>query len=304
MSSKAIIAILTFFIFPSLGSSQEKVTLPFVAELRYEQLLADDNFVAIIGTTNSTPKILNTNSPMMLQQVWQIKQLKKPTGTLLNQIKTQLNETNFKILFECSFKSCGGFDFRFNANIINEPDMHVDLGDYQFLTAKGPKNNDIDFITYIISKGAIDGFVQINAFGENLDQKSNLKNTKSWTQNFNDIKGSIILKGLKFKTSSSEILEASIPILSDLANYLILNNHEKIILVGHTDASGNLESNIKLSKQRAKSVRKLFITKFGVGPNQISTNGIGFLAPIASNETKLGREKNRRVEVIIMPKLN
>ena len=93
MSLKAIIAILAFFVFPSLGSSQEKVTLPFVAELRYEQLLADDNFVAIIGTTNSTPKILNTNSPMMLQQVWQIEQLKKPTSTLLNQIKTKLNET-------------------------------------------------------------------------------------------------------------------------------------------------------------------------------------------------------------------
>lgn len=308
MNSKAIITILAFFACPSLGNSQESLALPFEAELRYEQLLTDGDFTVIIDTAKSAPKTLNTNSPMILQQVWQIYRLKKTTGTLLNQIKTQLNETDFKILFECNFKSCGGFDFRFTANIINEPNMHVDLGNYQFLTAQGPINDDINFLTYIISRGARDGFIQINAFGKKLDQKvksnNNSKFTKSWSQNFNDIKGSIILEGLKFKTGSSEILKSSIPILSDLANYLILNNQEKIILVGHTDANGNLKSNIKLSKQRAISVRKLFIRRFGVNPNQISTNGIGFLAPIASNTTKLGRERNRRVEVIIMPKLN
>ncbi len=308
MNSKIIITILAFFACSSLGNSQENLGLPFEAQLKYEQLSSDDDFAAIIGTAKTVPKALNTNSQMMLQQVWQIEQLRKTTGALLSKIKTQLTENNFKILFECDFKSCGGFDFRFNANIINEPNMHVDLGDYKFLTAKGPINDNIRFLTYIISKGARDGFIQINTFGKNLDQKVNpnndLKFTKNWSRNFNDIKGSIILEGLKFKTGSSEILKSNIPILSNLANYLILNKHEEIILVGHTDASGNLKSNIKLSKQRAESVRKLFIRHFGVNPDQISTNGIGFLAPIASNETKLGRERNRRVEIIIMPKLN
>ena len=85
---------------------------------------------------------------------------------------------------------------------------------------------------------------------------------------------------------------------------MILNDSEKIILVGHTDASGSLKNNIMLSKERAESVKNLFVAQFNVNPDQIATNGVGFLAPIASNETKKGRDQNRRVEVIIMPTLN
>ena len=85
---------------------------------------------------------------------------------------------------------------------------------------------------------------------------------------------------------------------------MILNDSEKIILVGHTDASGGLKNNIMLSKERAESVKNLFVAQFNVNPDQIATNGVGFLAPIASNETEKGRDQNRRVEVIIMPTLN
>ena len=103
---------------------------------------------------------------------------------------------------------------------------------------------------------------------------------------------------MKFKPGSADILESDLRILSDLANFLILNKKEKIILVGHTDASGPIKGNIKLSKDRAESVQKLFVKKFNVSPNQITINGVGFLSPIASNNTEAGREQNRRVEVI------
>ena len=75
-------------------------------------------------------------------------------------------------------------------------------------------------------------------------------------------------------------------------------------MVGHTDASGPIKGNIKLSKDRAESVQKLFVKKFNVSPNQITINGVGFLSPIASNNTEAGREQNRRVEVIIVPRSN
>jgi OOP family OmpA-OmpF porin len=186
--------------------------------------------------------------------------------------------------------------------------MHVDLGDYKFITLKASTSDKINFITYIISKGSNIGYVQLNAYGKSLSKKNNSKTNKgfndNWIPNFNDLKGSIILQGLRFKTGSSDITDANIKILSSLANYLILNDSEKIILVGHTDASGGLKNNIMLSKERAESVKNLFVAQFNVNPDQIATNGVGFLAPIASNETEKGRDQNRRVEVIIMPTLN
>ena len=151
-------------------------------------------------------------------------------------------------------------------------------------------------------------YIQTNQFGNNLEETFNEKNqtglSKSLSANFNDIKGSIIVKGLKFKPGSADILDSDIRILSDLANFLILNKKQKIILVGHTDASGPLEGNIKLSKDRAETVRKLFVRKFDVSPNQISINGVGSLSPIATNNTEAGREKNRRVEVVFVSKVN
>ena len=243
----------------------------------------------------------------MLQQVWEVKNISR-TDRLLDEIKTHLYKEGFEVIFECDFRSCGSFNFRFNANIVNEPQMHVDLGDYKFITLKASTSGKINFITYIISKGSNIGYVQLNAYGKNLSKKNNSKTNKgfndNWIPNFNDLKGSIILQGLRFKTGSSDITDANIKILSSLANYLILNDSEKIILVGHTDASGSLKNNIMLSKERAESVKNLFVAQFNVNPDQIATNGVGFLAPIASNETEKGRDQNRRVEVIIMPTLN
>ena len=307
MTVKSLIFILILFCTPAICNSLEILTLPFKAELKYERLSKRSDIKIIVGTDNTGPKKIAAKPLNLLQQVWEVKNISR-TDRLLDEIKTHLYKEGFEVIFECDFRSCGSFNFRFNANIVNEPQMHVDLGDYKFITLKALTSDKINFITYIISKGSNIGYVQLNAYGKNLSIKNNSKTNKvfneNWIPNFNDLKGSIILQGLRFKTGSSDITDANIKILSSLANYLILNDSEKIILVGHTDASGSLKNNIMLSKERAESVKNLFVAQFNVNPDQIATNGVGFLAPIASNETEKGRDQNRRVEVIIMPTLN
>ena len=307
MTVKFLIFILILFCTPAVCNSLEVLTLPFKAELKYERLSNRSDITIIVGTDNAGPKKIAAKPLNLLQQVWEVKNISR-TDRLLDEIKTHLYKEGFEVIFECDFRSCGSFNFRFNANIVNEPQMHLDLGDYKFITLKALTSGKINFITYIISKGSNIGYVQLNAYGKNLSKKNNSKKNKgfndNWIPNFNDLKGSIILQGLKFKTGSSDITDANIKILSSLANYLILNDSEKIILVGNTDASGSLKNNIMLSKERAESVKNLFVAQFNVNPDQIATNGVGFLAPIASNETEKGRDQNRRVEVIIMPTLN
>jgi len=68
-----------------------------------------------------------------------------------------------------------------------------------------------------------------------------------------------------------------------------------IEIAGHTDNVGSPETNIKLSKERAESVRQYLLQTYGLPQNMVAAQGYGDAQPIASNDTPDGREKNRRV---------
>ena len=70
----------------------------------------------------------------------------------------------------------------------------------------------------------------------------------------------------------------------------------KVEIDGHTDNTGSAAYNMNLSERRAKSVMKYFVDK-GVEAGQLTTKGFGFTKLAASNDTKEGRTKNRRVEL-------
>ena len=68
-----------------------------------------------------------------------------------------------------------------------------------------------------------------------------------------------------------------------------------IEIAGHTDNVGSPETNIKLSKERAESVRQYLLQTYGLPQNMVAAQGYGDAQPIAANDTPDGREKNRRV---------
>ena len=67
-------------------------------------------------------------------------------------------------------------------------------------------------------------------------------------------------------------------------------------IAGHTDSSFTNEYNQKLSERRANSVKEYIIKNFGIAPARISSKGYGEDKPIATNETREGKAKNRRIE--------
>jgi len=87
--------------------------------------------------------------------------------------------------------------------------------------------------------------------------------------------------------------------LDDLANRIKGINLEVVIAIGHTDSIGSDAYNQKLSVRRAESVKSYLVSK-GVEPNRIYTEGKGEKQPVASNKTKDGRQKNRRVEIEVI----
>ena len=90
------------------------------------------------------------------------------------------------------------------------------------------------------------------------------------------------------------------PVLDKLAQTLVEYNKTVIQVAGHTDSTGSHAYNMKLSEQRADSVRS-YLTGKGVPANRLVTVGAGPDYPIASNDTEAGRAENRRVEITIVP---
>jgi OOP family OmpA-OmpF porin len=87
--------------------------------------------------------------------------------------------------------------------------------------------------------------------------------------------------------------------LDDLATKVKAINLEVVIAIGHTDSIGADAYNQKLSVRRAESVKAYLVSR-GVEPNRIYTEGKGEKQPVASNKTKDGRQKNRRVEIEVI----
>lgn len=107
-----------------------------------------------------------------------------------------------------------------------------------------------------------------------------------------------ILNNIVFESNKSNLLEQSFDELDKLVAYLKRNPNNKINIVGHTDNIGNEDDNKNLSKARAKAVAD-YLIKNGINIANINHFGFGSLKPIITNSTEEGRQKNRRVEIII-----
>jgi len=86
--------------------------------------------------------------------------------------------------------------------------------------------------------------------------------------------------------------------LAKVSGILLAYPGLKIQLEGHTDSIGSDEYNQKLSEQRAGAVRD-YLTTQGVPSNDTTAVGLGKADPVASNTTDAGRQKNRRVEMVV-----
>lgn len=103
-----------------------------------------------------------------------------------------------------------------------------------------------------------------------------------------------------FDSGSGELSADFYPVLNSVG--LVLNEYEKtyVDVVGHTDSTGSLELNQKLSERRAQSVARYLETR-DVLPARIVTRGVGPSEPVASNDSSEGRSLNRRVEIKLTP---
>ncbi|CEI51063.1 OmpA family protein [Acinetobacter bereziniae] len=102
-----------------------------------------------------------------------------------------------------------------------------------------------------------------------------------------------------FQPKSTEIDPQYRPALSVAAQLLQTNKNFVLNIEGHTDSSGSLAANNKVSLTRANIVKDYLVSEYKVNPDQLITLGLGPTKPIADNKTAEGKAKNRRVTVIL-----
>jgi len=108
-----------------------------------------------------------------------------------------------------------------------------------------------------------------------------------------------VLDDCNFETGKATLQPESYSVLDELVAYLVRKDDEKIELGGHTDNVGSAASNLKLSLDRANTVRAYLLTK-GIDPDRVTAKGYGMSEPIADNKSEEGRAINRRTEVKIL----
>ena len=241
---------------------------------------------------------------VVLHQSWKVGDGGLTTLQLLAPLRDQLKASGFDVIFECEARECGGFDFRYTLRVLPEPEMHVNLGDYRYLSAKRMAGEKLEYASLIVSRSANAGFVQFTRVEPTgtaaaIVESSAIPPSAAEVGSLLDASGYAILDGIHFEAGSAELLDDSFEALESLADYLNTRPDRKVTLVGHTDAEGSLEDNIDLSKKRAASVLERLVSRHGVSRAQLFSDGVGHLSPRASNLTPEGRNRNRRVEAVL-----
>lgn len=108
----------------------------------------------------------------------------------------------------------------------------------------------------------------------------------------------LTLGDVLFDTGKAVLKPGAYPTIDRLAQVLKESTNRKVMIEGHTDNTGSEETNQVLSQQRALAVQTALLER-GVPATQVAAIGKGESGPIASNDSAAGRQRNRRVDLIV-----
>ena len=299
-------------LFPGPASAEESQEMAFIMVPDYMRLTFED--ASTYEQTAIPIAVLNKGqvpSKTVIGPLRRRSWISKDDATTIHQFAevliSQLDPSTYETLFDCHDRVCGGFDFRYEIDVIPAPHVYINLSNFRYISLKV----GAQYKTILISKLADTLWLQIieTSEGKNLSNSELMATHLSSGSSHQAAAGTVpenlvkhghaILSDLEYHSGSSNLGEGPFTSLRELAEYLLKHPDASVILVGHTDTLGKLDSNISLSKERAQAVTERLISTYGVKSGQLSSDGVGYLSPVTSNDTEQGRDMNRRVEVIL-----
>jgi len=136
---------------------------------------------------------------------------------------------------------------------------------------------------------------------EKLNKAKTLFNPSEGQVFFNATNDIVLrLSGLSFDIGKAYIKDTHVPLLEKVKQVVNMFPNSKLVVEGHTDATGNTTTNMLLSEKRAYAIMQFLRQTMQLSADRIKSMGYGADKPVASNQTKDGRAQNRRIDVVIM----
>lgn len=224
-----------------------------------------------------------------------------PAGASIAEVtrnyRNKLEIAGYEIGFQCKTKECGGGNLAYQVAVLPIPQMTVDPFNFRYLNASrsdGMRSETVALMLSVDNRQRVRVHLTSIVLGE-LEDK--MVDAAQMAKGLGD-EGHVAIYGIYFDVDSATLKPESEPALQEIAKLLGEQPSLRLIVVGHTDNQGKLGYNMDLSKRRARAVVQALTAKHGIASGRLSSAGVGYLAPVASNAAEEGRALNRRVELI------
>jgi outer membrane protein OmpA-like peptidoglycan-associated protein len=224
-----------------------------------------------------------------------------PEGASLAEVfrnyRNKLEAEGYSVTFQCKTKECGGGNLAYAVKVLPIPQMTVDPFNFRYLSATRTESGRNETVALMLS---VDNRTRVRIHLTSVvagELEDKMVNAAQMAKGLGD-EGHIAIYGIYFDTDSATLKAESAPTLTEIAKLLSQTPKLNLIVVGHTDNQGGLDYNMDLSRRRASAVVQALTAAHGVARARLTSAGVGYLAPIASNVTDAGRALNRRVELI------
>ena len=259
--------------------------------------------------------------------VYLIPENRSPLEVLRN-YQDEIKGKGGNILFECKENECGGNtrygiqtggndatlgQYLYPGERLTEPRwtngwcaVTANINSQRYTAAEIPDSAHVSVLTYTIDEPQKTD--ACNAFNGRTVAVVDLVEAKAREQKMVTVQagemakaisneGRIALYGIYFDFNKADVKSESAPTLDQMSKLLKDNPSLKLLVVGHTDNVGNFPFNMDLSQRRAAAV-VVALNSRGVAKERLTSVGVSFASPIATNKTEEGRAKNRRVELV------
>lgn len=223
----------------------------------------------------------------------------RTTLEIFRNYEQELKADGYEVLYQCALKACGS---QFHWTAVSGGLMIGVSEEQRYLAARKPRAEGDIYVSLYMNQNKAAGKkaarIQLDVIEVQPMQTGMVTVDATAMAKGIGEEGHIAIYGIYFDTDKAEIKPESKPSLDEIAKLLKKVTTLKLIIVGHTDNQGTLAYNMGLSKRRAAAVVRALTTQYGIAPARLQSQGVAFLAPVASNRNEAGRAKNRRVELV------
>lgn len=234
----------------------------------------------------------------------------------IEQVANEPSLSGLDVVLDCTAPACGGFAFRVGIETLPVPLMVMNPTDFHQRTLLGRDAGDrVKVASLLASRFGGETRVQVVTVTEHgtpplppqgraepedgAVAPSDSDGMAGLLRQIED-QGRIVLDDIVVDSAGQPTAEslAASAILDRVAALMAERPSVAFVAVGHSDGVGQLQPNMRLSRQRAEAVVEALVAR-GVPRDRLSAEGAGWLAPVTSNETPEGRATNRRVELVV-----